>query len=104
MGATESILSMSDKDISERTRQCVNDVVERGKFHFEDKEHFGEYMQVLQRANQSIFMDQKKLLQRIKDAKKAATATQIPANEKATCPEGAVDDGTVSATFGVAGA
>jgi hypothetical protein len=74
--ATETILTMSDNDISERTRACVADVCERGKFHFEDKETFGEYMQVLQRANQAIFMDQKKLLQRIKDAKKAAKATQ----------------------------
>lgn len=51
-------------------------VVDQGKFAFEDKETFGEYMQVLQRANQAIFADQKKLLQRIKDAKKAACATQ----------------------------
>merc|ERR1712176_1429413 len=85
--ATETILAMSDQDISERTRNCVQDVVTQGKFQFEDKETFGEYMQVLQRANQAIFADQKKLLQRIKDAKKAATATQIPANEKAGYPE-----------------
>merc|ERR1719183_2224653 len=74
--ATEAILRMSDSDISQRTRDCVTDVAERGKFHFEDKETFGEYMQVLQRANQAIFMDQRKMLQRIKDAKKAAKATQ----------------------------
>merc|ERR1712110_117311 len=80
--ATETILNMSDTDISQRTRDCVSDVVERGKFPFEDKETFGEYMQVLQRANQAIFADQKKLLQRIKDAKKAATATQISENSK----------------------
>lgn len=74
--ATEAIISMSDSDISERTRSCVQDVVERGKFHFEDKETFGEYMQVLQRCNQAIFADQKKLLQRIKDIKKAVKAPQ----------------------------
>merc|ERR1719198_2768129 len=73
--ATQAILDMSNDDISERTRSCVADVVERGKFHFEDKETFGEYMQVLQRANQTIFMDQKKLLQRIKDIKKACKAS-----------------------------
>jgi len=73
--ATQTILHMSDNDISERTRQCVQDVVERGKFHFEDKETFGEYMQVLQKANQAIFADQKKLLARIKDIKKAAKTT-----------------------------
>merc|ERR1712023_207370 len=68
--ATETILSMSDTDISQRTRDCVNDVVTRGKFHFEDKETFGEYMQVLQKANQAIFADQKKLLERIKATRK----------------------------------
>merc|ERR1712096_117454 len=56
--ATVAILRMSDNDISERTRSCVRDVVERGQFHFEDRETFGEYMQVLQRANQAIFADQ----------------------------------------------
>merc|ERR1719434_296773 len=75
--ATETLLMNADElGISDRTRSCVAEVVERGKFHFEDKETFGEYMQVLQRANQAIFADQKKLLQRIKDIKKAAKATQ----------------------------
>lgn len=75
--ATEVIREMSDRDVSERTRQCVAEVVERGRFHFEDKETFGEYMQVLQRCNQAIFADQKKLLERIKEIKKAAKATKI---------------------------
>merc|ERR1719262_1003982 len=74
--ATATIFDMSDKDISERTRSCVQEVVRQGKFKFVDKETFGEYMQVLQRANQAIFADQKKLLQRIKDIKKATKATQ----------------------------
>merc|ERR1719195_520251 len=83
--ATEEILGMSREDISDRTRACVNVVVEQGKFKFEDKETFGEYMQVLQRANQAIFADQKKLLQKIKDIKKAATAPPKTAEEpKAT--------------------
>merc|ERR1712060_1020347 len=86
--ATLKIIEMNDKDISERTRSCVQAVVDEGKFQFEEKERFGEYMQVLQRANQAIFADQKKLLQRIKDAKKAAVATQLPANAKAGYPEG----------------
>jgi len=75
--ATQTILDMSDNDVSERTRSCVKDVVDRGKFHFEDKETFGEYMQVLQRANQAIFADQTKLLKRMKDIKKAAKTTQV---------------------------
>merc|ERR1719291_1156822 len=74
--ATESILDMDKADVSDRTRECVEAVVERGKFKFEDKETFGEYMQVLQRANQAIFADQKKLLQRLKDAKKAYAANR----------------------------
>merc|ERR1719382_46746 len=77
--ASAIVRGMDGKDVSERTLECVEAVVERGRFKFEDKETFGEYMQVLQRANQAIFMDQKKLLQRIKDAKKAAKATQGPA-------------------------
>jgi len=78
--ATEAIRKgkgFNDSDISERTRACVDDVAERGKFHFEDKETFGEYIQVLQRANQAIFADQKKLLARIKEIKKAAKTTQV---------------------------
>merc|ERR1712032_611104 len=79
--ATQTILNMSDQDISERTRNCVQDVVTQGKFQFEDKETFGEYMQVLQRANQAIFADQKKLLQRIKDVKKAAKMTSVQGDQ-----------------------
>jgi hypothetical protein len=70
--ATESILRMSDDDISERTRAVIKEVSDRGRFNFEDKETYGEFVQLLQRANQGIFADQQKLLQRIKDIKKAA--------------------------------
>merc|ERR1719401_1420444 len=65
---------MDPADVSDRTKACVEAVVERGQFKFEDKETFGDYMLVLQRANQAIFADQKKLLQKIKDIKKAASA------------------------------
>jgi len=85
--ATQNILHMNSNDCSQRTRDCVKDVVERGKFHFEDKETFGEYMQVLQRANQAIFMDQKKLLARLKDIKKAAKTTQV-VEQKSETPGG----------------
>merc|ERR1712113_13984 len=85
--ATESILHMSEDDVSERTRSCVEAVVEQGKFNFEDKETFGEYMQTLQRATQAIFADQKKLLQRIKDIKKAVKASKVSAGD--ANPEGA---------------
>merc|ERR1719401_233245 len=84
--ATETILNMGDEDISERTRDCVQDVYTRGQFHFEDKETFGEYMQVLQRANQAIFADQKRLLERIKAIKKAAKTTVTTAAAAAAPP------------------
>lgn len=90
--ATETIFTMSKEDISDRTRDCVEAVVERGKFKFEDKETFGEYMQVLQRANQAIFMDQKKLLQRMKDAKKAYTAAKDANAQAAAAPDAAPAD------------
>lgn len=85
--ATQNILHMNNNDCSQRTRDCVKEVVDRGKFHFEDKETFGEYMQVLQRANQAIFMDQKKLLARLKDIKKAAKATHV-VEQKSETPAG----------------
>lgn len=97
--ATETILNMSENDISQRTRDCVNDVVTRGKFHFEDKETFGEYMQVLQKANQAIFADQKKLLERIKAIKKAAKATQVaPQKSEESAGYGGDDTVPTSAT------
>jgi len=89
--ATATIYEMSDNDISERTRSCVDAVVSEGKFNFVDRERFGEYMQVLQRANQAIFRDQNKLLQRIKDCKKAAKTTQV-VSSATTC----VDAGSVA--------
>jgi len=71
----------------------VNAVVEQGKFKFEDRETFGEYMQVLQRANQAIFADQKKLLQRIKDVKKAVKASQEAASPVPPAGDAAVSEG-----------
>jgi len=65
--------------VSDRSRSSVAEVLERGRFAFEDRETFGEYMTVLQRCNQAIFADQKKLLQTIKDLKKAAKAAPEPA-------------------------
>merc|ERR1719453_2608792 len=97
--ATQTILDMSDNDVSERTRSCVQDVVTRGKFHFEDKETFGEYMQVLQRCNQAIFADQKKLLQRIKDIKKT-----VKAGQKVEAPEKVEGYGAESVPTSAAGA
>jgi len=100
--ATEIILNMSDEDISQRTRDSVKTVVEQGQFNFEDKETFGEYMQVLQRANQAIFADQKKLLQRIKDIKKAAKEAHIPA--KAAGNDASPEDAVPTSVTVAAGA
>jgi len=83
--ATEMVKQMDADLVSKRTRDCVNEVSEQGRFNFEDKETFGEYMQVLQRANQAIFADQKKLLAKLKEIKKAAVA--MPQTEgKAVAP------------------
>ncbi|CAJ1332270.1 unnamed protein product [Effrenium voratum] len=79
--ATETILGMSNDVISERCRSCVADVVSKGQFEFIDKETYGEYIQVLKRANQEIFMDQKRILAKIKEIKKAtkeAARTEEP--------------------------
>eukprot|EP00933_Yihiella_yeosuensis_P000729 TRINITY_DN101140_c0_g1_i1.p1 TRINITY_DN101140_c0_g1~~TRINITY_DN101140_c0_g1_i1.p1 ORF type:complete len:315 (-),score=83.01 TRINITY_DN101140_c0_g1_i1:66-938(-) len=78
--ATETILSMDRDVISERTRECVMEVETEGKFEFTDKERYGEYIQCLQRANQAIFMDQRNVLQKIKDCKKAYR-DKVAANE-----------------------
>ena len=39
---------MSDDVISSRCRSCVEDVVQKGKFEFIDKESYGEYIQALE--------------------------------------------------------
>lgn len=70
--AQESLNLCDQSEISDRTRSAVAEVVEMGKFNFEDRETFGEYMTLLQRCNQTIFADQKKLLAKIKDIKKAS--------------------------------
>merc|ERR1740120_302764 len=70
--------------LSERARSSVAEVVEQGKYRFEDKDTFGDYMLVLQRCNQAIFADQKKLLQKIKDIKKAANNAAAPVTQVAT--------------------
>mmetsp|Transcript_78904 Transcript_78904/g.223296 ORF Transcript_78904/g.223296 Transcript_78904/m.223296 type:complete len:233 (-) Transcript_78904:94-792(-) len=87
LGAAQSVLDIMDPaEVSERTRSTVAEVIERGKFNFEDKETFGEYMTVLQRCNQAIFADQTKLLRRIKDAKKAAATGVAPPADGGEAP------------------
>merc|ERR1719197_1343036 len=81
--ALQTIWDMDQTILSERTRACVKEVETRGKFDFVDKETYGEYMQVLQQANQAIFMDQKKLLAKIKELKRTAKASYVPSAEAA---------------------
>mmetsp|Transcript_63376 Transcript_63376/g.136319 ORF Transcript_63376/g.136319 Transcript_63376/m.136319 type:complete len:251 (-) Transcript_63376:81-833(-) len=85
--------------LSERTRSCVAEVVSQGKYSFEDKDTFGDYMLVLQRCNQAMFADQKKLLQKIKDIKKAANTAAAPVAKVATparCSGATAEDGAAS--------
>merc|ERR1712064_86220 len=81
LDAAAALLDLIDPAyVSDRTRKAVEEGVARGKFEFEDRETFGEYMTVLQRCNQAIFADQKKLLQKIKDIKKGASAKIAPSS------------------------
>lgn len=86
--ALVTIWDMDPTILSERTRACVKEVETRGKFDFVDKETYGEYMQVLQAANQAIFMDQKKLLAKIKEAKRIAKGEKAPAKYSDECVKG----------------
>lgn len=57
-----------------RLEAIVNDVVEKGSKDFQSKEEFAEYWGFLRQQTSKIFAEQKKLLERIKVIKKAATA------------------------------
>merc|ERR1719231_637704 len=48
-------------EVSDRSRSVLEEVFERGHYEFEEKDAYGDYMTVLQRCNQAIFADQKKL-------------------------------------------
>lgn len=80
--ATATILDMTDEVISERCRSQVKEVVDQGKFEMVDRETYGEYIHCLKRANQEIFMCQKKLLAKIKEAKKASQKGKQEAAEE----------------------
>lgn len=64
--------------VSDRSSGMIKEVMERGKVPFEDRDTLGDYMTVLQRGNQALFADQKKLLEKIKKIKKdAASAAKV---------------------------
>merc|ERR1712224_908640 len=59
---------------------------------FEDRDTLGDYMTVLQRGNQVLFADQKKLLEKIKKIKKEAAnpAAKVDAEPPVPAPAAAV--------------
>merc|ERR1712224_644282 len=61
------------------SKSTFKEVMERGRFPFEDRDTLGDYMLVLQRGNQALFADQKKLLEKIKKIKKEACQPAAPA-------------------------
>lgn len=81
-GALASMKALFDlvdgPEVSDRSRSIVKEVYERGHYDFQEKDAYGEYMTALQRCNQAIFADQKLLLQKIKDMKKAARGPAPP--------------------------
>lgn len=95
--ATEILLHMDKAVVSERTIACIEEVVSRGRYEFEDKASFGDYMLVLQRANQAIFADQKKLLAKIKEIKKAARDAAKQVEKVATPARAAAEEPAVGA-------
>lgn len=92
-GALASVTAICEKIdrevVSDLTRGRLEEVCEQGKLDFEEKDRFGEYMTSLQRANQAMFADQKKLLAQIKEIKKATKMSHQPASEEPSMAEAA---------------
>jgi len=92
--ATAIIFDMDPEIVPERCRKVVQDVKDQGKFEFADMETYGEFIQLLKRANQEIFLVQRSLLQKIKDAKKAFKNRYVaPADVKPSEAEAAKANG-----------
>jgi len=84
--------------LSDRSKSQFKEVMERGRFPFEDRDTLGDYMTVLQRVNQALFADQKTLLAKIKKIKKdAATAANDAAAKVDSVPPASVDVATAGA-------
>lgn len=77
--ATAIVFELDREIIPERCRKTVQEVRDQGKFEFIDMETYGEFIQLLKRANQEIFLVQRDLLQKIKDAKKAFKERHVAA-------------------------
>jgi len=74
--------------LSDRSKCTIKELMERGRFPFEDRDTLGDYMTVLQRGNQVLFADQKKLLEKIKKIKKEAAnpAAKVDAEPPVPAP------------------
>eukprot|EP00746_Dinoflagellata_sp_MGD_P145484 gnl/MRDRNA2_/MRDRNA2_78090_c0_seq1.p1 gnl/MRDRNA2_/MRDRNA2_78090_c0~~gnl/MRDRNA2_/MRDRNA2_78090_c0_seq1.p1 ORF type:complete len:267 (+),score=79.32 gnl/MRDRNA2_/MRDRNA2_78090_c0_seq1:98-898(+) len=76
-GALNAAQALFDKIdpacLSDRSKNTMKELFERGRYPFEDRNTMGDYMLVLQRGNQALFADQKKLLEKIKKIKKEAS-------------------------------
>jgi len=70
--------------LSDRSKHVMKELFERGCYPFEDRNTMGDYMLVLQRGNQALFADQKKLLEKIKKIKKEVN--KPPAENMPTAP------------------
>lgn len=88
-GALDAAQAIFDKidpaDLSDRSKHTMKELFERGRYPFEDRNTMGDYMLVLQRGNQALFADQKKLLEKIKKIKKEANK---PAAAPVAAPSG----------------
>jgi len=80
LDAAQCLFDQLDKaSLSDRSQGVIKELMERGRFPFEDRDTLGDYMTVLQRGNQALFADQKKLLEKIKKVKKEAAAAATAA-------------------------
>merc|ERR1711904_80230 len=80
LNAAQALFDKCDPDCtSDRTKHTMKELFERGRYPFEDRNTMGDYMLVLQRGNQALFADQKKLLEKIKKIKKEVNKPAAPA-------------------------
>jgi len=72
------MVQIDPTNLSDRSKNTMKEVMERGRYPFEDRDTMGDYMLVLQRGNQALFADQKILLAKIKKIKKETNNAGAP--------------------------
>jgi len=93
LGSVSALVeSLPEGAFSERALSCIAEALKCGAFDFEGKEGFGDFMTCLQRCNQAIFADQRKLLQKIKALKKASAKPVPEKSPESTTNEPVVAD------------